>query len=78
MDLHDLLEAVEADEDERVVQLSRGRLLQRHLVDEEAVQRQWLLVDHVLHGGLGDGGGTTRAPALGQCGFLNERERRCV
>ena len=49
VDLDDLLEAVEADEDEAVVQLGRGGLLRRHLVQEEAVEGERLLVDHVLH-----------------------------
>ena len=49
VDLDDLLEAVEADEDEAVVELGGGRLRRRHLVQEEAVERERLLVDHVLH-----------------------------
>ena len=49
VDLDDLLEAVEADEDEAVVELGGGRLGRRHLVQEEAVERERLLVDHVLH-----------------------------
>ena len=47
--MDDLLEAVEADEDEAVVELGVGRLLRRHLVQEEAVEGERLLVDHVLH-----------------------------
>lgn len=49
MDLDDLLETVEADEDEAVVQLGGRGLLRRHLVQEEPVEGEWLLVDHVLH-----------------------------
>ena len=49
VDLDDLLEAVEADEDEAIVQLGGRRLLGSHLVQEEPVQRERLLVDHVLH-----------------------------
>ena len=49
MDLDDLLEAVEADEDEAVFKLGGGGLLRGDLVQEEAVEGERLLVDHVLH-----------------------------
>ena len=49
--LHDLLEAVETNEDEGVLQLGGRGLAGRHLVDEEPVQGERLLVHHVLHPG---------------------------
>lgn len=76
VDLHDLLEAVQADEDERVLQLGGRGLAGRHLVDEESVEGERLLVHHVLHAGdriavqVRRGRAPTRAPRLGQGGLL--------
>ena len=84
MDLDDLLEPVEADEDEGVLQLGDGGLLRGHLVDEEAVQGKGLLVDDVLHADVVEpgqahaghgaqgtvGGGRGVAPVLAEGGLL--------
>ena len=76
MDLHDLLEPVEADENEGVVQLGRGRLRGRNLVDEKAVQTQGLLVDQVLLANLRARGPTRCGPVIAEAGFLEKRKKK--
>ena len=47
MDTDDLLESVEADDDEPVFQFGRGRFIGVDLVQKESIQGQRLFVDDV-------------------------------
>ena len=47
MDTDDLLESVEADDDEPVLQFGRGRFIGVDLVQKESIQGQRLFVDDV-------------------------------
>ena len=73
MYLDNLLKPVETDQNEGVVQFGRGRFRRRHLVDEEPVQTEGLLVHDVLQADLGVGGAAGRGPVFAQAGFLKKK-----